>query len=612
MTEQMSAASPNRALTSNQSIQASHHIISWLERSKAMSESVLDELPQVFVICDDLGRIQRANRKFASLIGTSMEKACGRSMREAFCQESWSLFEREMARTLDNDGVMRDVEFELAADASSSDSRIFLWTLRPFHIPGKERYRWMSVLGQDVTAAKHYEAQLTRIFSSIPLGILQVSGEGEIMWPYSAYSEVLLGRSKLAGLKLFEVLYKPAWEALSMEARERAFLPTNCLGYSEIQFELSKSDFLTRLTIPSGPAGEKRILGINYEAVSRSGIIESLLVIIDDRTELERMETDRDARRNKDAYQADRFCELTSLDECIRETVLQDLEIFHDDIAKAEREKNVLSLFRSIHSIKGTARIAGFEPLKTCAHTIESEFLLGRGQAAEIDWVGLQASLIELREIHAFYPRLAVAVRAMVNGESEAPKAKSSTAGSLTEWAPFLEQTVLKTARQLGKSVRFVFHAENVSVADAYVRPLRESLLHLLNNAVDHGAESDPALRAKAGKPLETTIAVTARKIDKGVTIVVEDDGKGFDRDSILRKAVEKGIVDAKVGAAMADEAVYALLCSPGFSTKEVTTDISGRGIGLDVVQKSIESVGGFLTLSRAEPYGSRFTLLIK
>ncbi|MDB5685622.1 MAG: chemotaxis protein CheA, partial [Rhizorhabdus sp.] len=133
---------------------------------------------------------------------------------------------------------------------------------------------------------------------------------------------------------------------------------------------------------------------------------------------------------------------------------------------------------------------------------------------------------------------------------------------------------------------------------------------HLLRNAVDHGIEP-PAVRQAAGKPERGSIQLSARVAGDQVTIDVTDDGAGIDAAKIRRIAVSRGIVTQAAAEAMDEDAALALIFTPGFSTAEAVTDVSGRGVGMDAVRTAIERLGGRVGIGSAIGEGSSFRLIL-
>ena len=155
-------------------------------------------------------------------------------------------------------------------------------------------------------------------------------------------------------------------------------------------------------------------------------------------------------------------------------------------------------------------------------------------------------------------------------------------------------------AAKLGKKLELVQVGEATELDKGLVEKITDPLTHLVRNSVDHGIES-PAERVARGKPEHGTITLVASHQGSSIVIEVRDDGKGLNRAKLLAKARERGI-DAP--DTLADSDVYALIFAPGFSTAEVVTDVSGRGVGMDVVKKNITALGGTVEIDSAEGLG--------
>jgi two-component system chemotaxis sensor kinase CheA len=155
-------------------------------------------------------------------------------------------------------------------------------------------------------------------------------------------------------------------------------------------------------------------------------------------------------------------------------------------------------------------------------------------------------------------------------------------------------------AGKLGKKVELVTHGEATELDKGLVEKITDPLTHLIRNSCDHGLELPEERRAK-GKSEQGTITLSASHQGGSILIEVRDDGKGLSREKLLHKAREKGI-DAP--DSLSDSDVWNLIMAPGFSTAEVVTDVSGRGVGMDVVKKNIASLGGTVEIDSSEGYG--------
>ncbi|MBE3555464.1 MAG: chemotaxis protein CheW [Firmicutes bacterium] len=171
-------------------------------------------------------------------------------------------------------------------------------------------------------------------------------------------------------------------------------------------------------------------------------------------------------------------------------------------------------------------------------------------------------------------------------------------------------QVVAETAATLGKEVTLDLDVGTAALDRTAAAALSEPLLHLLRNAVDHGIEA-PQQRLAQGKPRQGQVRVQARTDGQRVLLTVEDDGAGIDWKRVRQKGVEKGLLSPAAAEQLDEQALTALLFQPGFSTNEQVTEISGRGVGLDVVQTAVEGQGGRIQVESTLGKGTRFLLYL-
>jgi len=171
-------------------------------------------------------------------------------------------------------------------------------------------------------------------------------------------------------------------------------------------------------------------------------------------------------------------------------------------------------------------------------------------------------------------------------------------------------RVVRDVAKQRGKEIALEVAGQNTDLDKSILDALAEPLAHLVRNSADHGIES-PSERAAAGKPARGTVFLNAYHEGDQVVIEVSDDGRGLDREKILKRAVERGTVNATEAARLTDSEILALIFTPGFSTAEQVTEISGRGVGLDIVHTTVESLKGRIELESEPGKGAKFRLLV-
>ena len=163
-------------------------------------------------------------------------------------------------------------------------------------------------------------------------------------------------------------------------------------------------------------------------------------------------------------------------------------------------------------------------------------------------------------------------------------------------------------SQKLGKQVKLDLHGEQTELDKTVLEKIGAPMVHLERNAIDHGLET-PDKRRAAGKHETGTLKLNAFHRGGNIVVEVSDDGAGLNRDAIVRKAVERGLI--KSGEGMSDEAVAELIFQPGFSTAAVTTDLSGRGVGMDVVRRNVTDLGGTVTIRSKPGQGSVFTITL-
>jgi len=169
-----------------------------------------------------------------------------------------------------------------------------------------------------------------------------------------------------------------------------------------------------------------------------------------------------------------------------------------------------------------------------------------------------------------------------------------------------MPRLVREVAAMVEKQVRLTTEGENTEVDKTVIERLSDPITHMIRNAIDHGVEK-PATRIAAGKPAEGTVKLCALHRSGRIVIEVSDDGAGINRERVKQIAMDKGLIAAD--ATLTDEETDNLIFLPGFSTATVVSDISGRGVGMDVVRRQVQALGGRISITSVPGKGSTFTL---
>jgi len=165
-------------------------------------------------------------------------------------------------------------------------------------------------------------------------------------------------------------------------------------------------------------------------------------------------------------------------------------------------------------------------------------------------------------------------------------------------------------SKELGKRVNLIISGQETELDRTVVDQIGEPLVHLIRNAIDHGIEP-PEERIAKGKPAEGKLKLTARQEGNSVIIEVIDDGRGLDRNAIQRRAVERGLLDEQSASMLSDDEIFQFIFQPGFSTKKGASEVSGRGVGMDVVKNTIESLNGRVSVHSEPDKGTRVSIIL-
>lgn len=285
----------------------------------------------------------------------------------------------------------------------------------------------------------------------------------------------------------------------------------------------------------------------------------------------------------------------------IERTILKIFDVDHVNIKSAsERKKEIVpSLAKdkdraAIQSKTKSVRVA-IQHLDNLMNLVE-ELVLNRGRLERV------TSEMENPSVTAIVEQLA---RLTTNMRDVVMQSRMVPASELFDRYPRL---VRDTAKELGKDVEITIEGSEIELDRAVLDQINDPIVHLLRNAIDHGIETREE-RIQKGKAETGNIYISVSRERSNVLINVADDGKGLDSDVLRQKAVEKNIMSAEEAMQLSEEDTYMLITRPGFSTSSKVTDISGRGVGMDVVRTRIRRLGGSLSINSALNLGTQFGL---
>ncbi len=172
-----------------------------------------------------------------------------------------------------------------------------------------------------------------------------------------------------------------------------------------------------------------------------------------------------------------------------------------------------------------------------------------------------------------------------------------------------MKRVVRDTSKKTNKEIHLLVQGEETEIDKTMIDSLSDPLIHIIRNAIDHGLEANAQERIAAGKPTEGAVTLKAFHKSGSIVISVSDDGRGINKERVLQKAIERGVIGGDEN--LSDSQIYSLIMQPGFSTAATISDLSGRGVGLDVVKTSIEKLRGKIEIESKEGEGTTFSMIL-
>jgi two-component system chemotaxis sensor kinase CheA len=246
------------------------------------------------------------------------------------------------------------------------------------------------------------------------------------------------------------------------------------------------------------------------------------------------------------------------------------------------------------HKVKQTVRV-DIERLDNLMNLV-GELVISKGQ---LEQIGLTQHHTDLNDVIEQLERITNDLQSVVMNVRMVP---------IEQVFNRFPRMVRDLAKELGKDIEFIIEGKETELDRTVIDEIGDPLVHLLRNAVDHGIEY-PQIRRQNGKPSTGLVRLVARHEGNNVFIEVTDDGGGFDLETIRAKALEKGLASPQDLSSMTPGQVTDLLFRPGFSTAQNVTDVSGRGVGLDVVKNKIESLNGEIQVDTVLGQGTTFKI---
>jgi len=458
----------------------------------------------------------------------------------------------------------------------------------------------------------HRIAEQGRILDTIPIALLILGSDRLVGTVFSREAPEVLGTADLAGRPLADLLYPSSNNEADRSILERFVhqMFENTSADPEMLAEINPVAHLDFRGPTLGAAVQSLEIRFDRIVSPDSGTVDGVLVAITDRTEALRAEEEltreqKARRRDADSVEAILNHGPAQLQAFLDET-REDLRTIRAGLTQWNRKSALATCFRKLHGIKGAAASLGLEPVAFLAH--EAETLLGphsRGEVGPKETLAVNLVLggigEELDSVENLVGRLRDLLLRADQGLADDPKSSMVKA---------LESTVQQLAKSLAKELVFVPEIAVESLPSP--GDLKQILIHLVRNAADHGIE-DSYERLVLGKPTAGSIRLSIRSVPMDptrVAVEVSDDGAGLNYKAIEKKARTLGFLAADAPAPP-NNALLRYLFRPGFSTRSSATEISGRGVGLDLVKDVVDRLGGTIQVASEPGKGTKFRILL-
>ncbi|MBL7669550.1 MAG: PAS domain S-box protein [Bdellovibrionaceae bacterium] len=611
-------------------IQASYQIIQLIERSKENSETIIENLPDIFLVIDGRGRVFKANKESCQFFGLIAEQVIGYSFSSHIEPEEWNLIKGHLV-SLDRDKIVASFEMPIVVRGSE---KIFLWTLSKFGDFREKGLVLYSLQGRDITLLRVYQKKINDIFSSIPLGIFTVNSLGRIEDAFSDYTRFMLGRSDIAGKTLQEVLFEPAKESMDVAGREGFKSMMGAMNRPLRDFDILADTFPKQIyyPLPHSISEKGRYLGLKVQSIAWGDQVVGLLIIIEDRTLIVEAEKADEKGQLLQDQSIERALQLKRADPEILEVVLTDLERLFTELGDCVLTQTSDGLKNVLHSIKSNARLAGFANLQKISHSFESKLRESEKFSWEVVYTNIDGLLSEYREIVGldrilnstkktkapqFLENMNRSPWRLYREAEHSPSMKADfekflmtiSMTSLAQIEPAIMGMVSTVSSKTGKKARVIFSWDRDHQIDIdLVSDIRICLGHLVTNAMDHGIET-PTVRVSKGKGANGLLHIGSILSKDGFILFIEDDGEGLNSAKIREKALKQNLLSEEEAKYLSEGEINDFIFASGFSTKPVASDVSGRGVGLSAVREICIKNGGNCKVSTNGQGVTRFEL---
>ncbi len=496
-------------------------------------------------------------------------------------------------------------------------------------------------------------AQVKRLLNNMSQAVFSMDAHCRVTEPVSLFAKTIFEQD-LVGQNVFETIFKDVPPGSEELASLRTIFAT-VFGEGQLQWQLMEDQFLRRVRYQISASAEK-ILKVNYAPIwTDQETLEKIMFVVEDITELEKLEKQvSEDRLRIQLIQEIAGNDILNLNRNFFDRALTLYNRCKELIPQFSKNGEVVGeLMRSLHTLKGNARMHGFSLISRQVHHCESEILecknrIGKEDPASIS-IKIEESTNQVLESVQKYGTVAQKVFGVRNkfapaqdsdtehigfrmveiheenlrhlenaiqkashgqpGMQEVRKALSRLRDmplkpSLAKFEPMVREV----SNSLGKKIKLEVTGNDSKLNRQSLEDIRDSLVHVVRNALDHGIEP-PEERLANGKSEFGRLTMNCQEDDRKVTLTIEDDGRGIDPDLISKLAIEKGVLRRDQVLQMNPEEKMSIIFISGFSSKNYATEISGRGVGLDMVKQTLLKLGAQIRVESRVGQGSKFIM---
>ncbi|MEE2743339.1 MAG: ATP-binding protein, partial [Bdellovibrionota bacterium] len=472
-------------------------------------------------------------------------------------------------------------------------------------------------------------ASINILMDNMAQSVFAINEGGIITEPVSKYSYDIFGE-EIEGKSIWDTLLKDL-NPKQNEHSTLVFVFSTCFGVDDLQWLMVKDTVPKKFHFYLN--GKIKSLKTRMRPIYHNELLEKIMFIVEDVTEIEKLEADIKRQREESNLKIEKLQCIVSNSKDSLVTFFKESYDIVEVLEKNNTEKD--EFLRSIHTLKGLSRLYGLNFLSSKIHAHETEIIVLYEKGShkkdfeinKANHVGhlisaLDDTLATVREIYGdlYDPNKKdfeqegdtievhkILLKDTYNEVSELIEKKDYSPIlkmieklsniNIKSMATNLKNIVINTAKKLDKEVDFHVVGDNSYLPQENIAILKESFIHLFTNSVDHGIEKQGELN------------ITVKEKSDSIIITIKDNGRGINEAAVLKKALDQKILTEDEAENLNSMEIQHLIFRPSFSTRQNATETSGRGIGMDVVKKNIEKLGGTIQIEAGQVIGTTFVI---